>query len=182
MQNTEFATIINTIGAGVGQNFDVTESHYGKIIIMTDADTDGAHIQTLLLTFFYNYMRSLIAEGKVFVAVPPLYHVIKEDSKGKKVEAYAWDDKTLDEAKKKVGAGYKVSRYKGLGEMSDKQLKETTMDPANRLLIQVSIDDPLSVENKVAILMGKDADKRKKWLEKNVDFNEVDNFIEEVKH
>lgn len=182
MQNTEFATIINTIGAGVGQNFDVTESHYGKIIIMTDADTDGAHIQTLLLTFFYNYMRSLITEGKVFVAVPPLYHVIKEDSKGKKVEAYAWDDKTLDEAKKKVGAGYKVSRYKGLGEMSDKQLKETTMDPANRLLIQVSIDDPLSVENKVAILMGKDADKRKKWLEKNVDFNEVDNFIEEVKH
>lgn len=182
MQNTEFATIINTIGAGVGQNFDVTESHYGKIIIMTDADTDGAHIQTLLLTFFYNYMRSLITEGKVFVAVPPLYHVIKEDSKGKKVEAYAWDDKTLDEAKKKVGAVYKVSRYKGLGEMSDKQLKETTMDPANRLLIQVSIDDPLSVENKVAILMGKDADKRKKWLEKNVDFNEVDNFIEEVKH
>lgn len=182
MQNTEFATIINTIGAGVGQNFDVTGSHYGKIIIMTDADTDGAHIQTLLLTFFYNYMRSLITEGKVFVAVPPLYHVIKEDSKGKKVEAYAWDDKTLDEAKKKVGAGYKVSRYKGLGEMSDKQLKETTMDPANRLLIQVSIDDPLSVENKVAILMGKDADKRKKWLEKNVDFNEVDNFIEEVKH
>ena len=178
MQNTEFATIINTIGAGVGQNFDVTESHYGKIIIMTDADTDGAHIQTLLLTFFYNYMRSLITEGKVFVAVPPLYHVIKEDSKGKKVEAYAWDDKTLEEAKKKVGAGYKVSRYKGLGEMSDKQLKETTMDPANRLLIQVSIDDPLSVENKVAILMGKDADKRKKWLE----FNEVDNFIEEVKH
>ena len=182
MQNTEFATIINTIGAGVGQNFDVTESHYGKIIIMTDADTDGAHIQTLLLTFFYNYMRSLITEGKVFVAVPPLYHVIKEDSKGKKVEAYAWDDKTLEEAKKKVGAGYKVSRYKGLGEMSDKQLKETTMDPANRLLIQVSIDDPLSVENKVAILMGKDADKRKKWLEKNVDFNEVDNFIKEVKH
>lgn len=182
MQNTEFATIINTIGAGVGQNFDVTESHYGKIIIMTDADTDGAHIQTLLLTFFYNYMRSLITEGKVFVAIPPLYHVIKEDSKGKKVEAYAWDDKTLDEAKKKVGAGYKVSRYKGLGEMSDKQLKETTMDPVNRLLIQVSIDDPLSVENKVAILMGKDADKRKKWLEKNVDFNEVDNFIEEVKH
>ena len=182
MQNTEFATIINTIGAGVGQNFDVTESHYGKIIIMTDADTDGAHIQTLLLTFFYNYMRSLITEGKVFVAVPPLYHVVKEDSEGKKVEAYAWDDKTLEEAKKKVGAGYKVSRYKGLGEMSDKQLKETTMDPANRLLIQVSIDDPLSVENKVAILMGKDADKRKKWLEKNVDFNEVDNFIEEVKH
>lgn len=182
MQNTEFATIINTIGAGVGQNFDVSESHYGKIIIMTDADTDGAHIQTLLLTFFYNYMRSLITEGKVFVAVPPLYHVVKEDSKGKKVEAYAWDDKTLEEAKKKVGAGYKVSRYKGLGEMSDKQLKETTMDPANRLLIQVSIDDPLSVENKVAILMGKDADKRKKWLEKNVDFNEVDNFIEEVKH
>lgn len=182
LQNQEFATIINTIGAGVGQNFDVSESHYGKIIIMTDADTDGAHIQTLLLTFFYNNMRSLITEGHVYVAVPPLYRIYKTDSKGKTTEVYAWNDTDLEEGKKKIGAGYKISRYKGLGEMSDKQLKETTMDPKNRLLVQIKIDDPLSVENKVAILMGKDSDKRKKWLEQNVDFNEVDKFIEEVKH
>lgn len=182
VQNQEFATIINTIGAGVGQNFDVSESHYGKIIIMSDADTDGAHIQTLLLTFFYNNMRSLITEGKVYIAVPPLYRIYKVDSKGKTTETYAWDDKGLEEGKKKIGAGYKVSRYKGLGEMSPKQLKETTMDPKNRLLVQVNIGDPLSVENKVAVLMGKDADKRKKWLEQNVDFNEEDSFIKEVKH
>ena len=182
LQNQEFATIINTIGAGVGQNFDVSESHYGKIIIMSDADTDGAHIQTLLLTFFYNNMRSLITEGKVFIAVPPLYRIFKTDAKGKTTETYAWDDKGLEEGKKKIGAGYKVSRYKGLGEMSPQQLKATTMDPKNRLLIQVNIDDPLAVENKVAVLMGKDADKRKKWLEQNVDFNEEDSFIKEVRH
>ena len=182
LQNTEFATIINTIGAGVGPNFDIEESHYGKIIIMTDADTDGAHIQTLLLTFFYNYMRPLITEGKVYVAVPPLYRIFKTDSKGKTTETYAWDNIGLNEAKQKIGAGYKVARYKGLGEMSDTQLRNTTMNPKNRLLIQVNIGDPLSVENKIAVLMGKDADKRKKWLEQNVDFNEQDEFIEEVKH
>ena len=182
LNNLEFLTIINTIGAGVGDKFDIEDIHYNKIIIMTDADTDGAHIQTLLLTFFYNYMRPLITEGHVFVAVPPLYRVYKEDKFGNvTTELYAWDDKSLEENKKKVGAGYKVSRYKGLGEMSDKQLKNTTMDPKNRLLIKININDPLIVESKVNILMGKDADKRKKWLEQNVDFNEADDFIKEVK-
>ena len=182
LNNLEFSTIINTIGAGVGDKFDIEDIHYNKIIIMTDADTDGAHIQTLLLTFFYNYMRPLITEGHVFVAVPPLYRVYKEDKFGNvTTELYAWDDKSLEENKKKVGAGYKVSRYKGLGEMSDKQLKNTTMDPKNRLLIKININDPLIVESKVNILMGKDADKRKKWLEQNVDFNEADDFIKEVK-
>ena len=182
LNNLEFSTIINTIGAGVGDKFDIEDIHYNKIIIMTDADTDGAHIQTLLLAFFYNYMRPLITEGHVYVAVPPLYRVYKEDKFGNvTTELYAWDDKSLEENKKKVGAGYKVSRYKGLGEMSDKQLKNTTMDPKNRLLIKININDPLIVESKVNILMGKDADKRKKWLEQNVDFNEADNFIKEVK-
>ena len=182
LNNLEFSTIINTIGAGVGDKFDIEDIHYNKIIIMTDADTDGAHIQTLLLTFFHNYMRPLITEGHVFVAVPPLYRVYKEDKFGNvTTELYAWDDKSLEENKKKVGAGYKVSRYKGLGEMSDKQLKNTTMDPKNRLLIKININDPLIVESKVNILMGKDADKRKKWLEQNVDFNEADDFIKEVK-
>ena len=180
LHNEEIATIINTIGAGFGQSFDIEDIHYGKIIIMTDADTDGAHIQTLLLTFFYHYMRQLITSGHVFIAVPPLYRVFKEDGK-KLVQQYAWDDDGLEQAKKKVGAGYKISRYKGLGEMDAIQLKETTMDPKTRLLIQVDIEDPLLVEKRVAVLMGKDTTVRRKWVEENIDFSKVDSFMKEVK-
>lgn len=179
LKNEEISTIINTIGAGYGSNFDADSSHYGKIIIMTDADTDGAHIQTLLLTFFYHYMKPLITSGKVYVAVPPLYRVSKETSSGE-IHKYAWNDKELIEAKEFIGKGYKINRYKGLGEMDPDQLKETTMDPKHRLLLQVGIDDPLSVDKKIAILMGKDTTVRKKWVEENVDFNEVDEFIKEV--
>ena len=180
LHNEEIATIINTIGAGFGQSFDIEDIHYGKIIIMTDADTDGAHIQTLLLTFFYHYMRQLIVSGHVYIAVPPLYRVYKEDGK-KVIQEYAWDDAGLEAAKKKVGGGYKVSRYKGLGEMDAIQLKETTMDPKTRLLIQVDIEDPFVVEKRVAVLMGKDTSVRKKWVEENVDFNVVDTFMKEVR-
>ena len=180
VHNEEFATIINTIGAGFGQSFDIEDIKYGKIIIMTDADTDGAHIQTLLLTFFYNFMRQLITSGHVYIAVPPLYRVFKED--GHKVnQEYAWDDEGLEAAKKKIGSGYKVSRYKGLGEMDAIQLKETTMDPRTRLLIQVDIEDPILVEKRVNILMGRDTSVRRAWVEENVDFNKVDTFIKEVK-
>lgn len=180
LKNEEIATIINTIGAGFGQSFDIEDIKYGKIIIMTDADTDGAHIQTLLLTFFYHYMRPLITSGHVFIAVPPLYRIYKEE-KHKLTQEYAWDDEGLETAKKKVGAGYKISRYKGLGEMDAIQLKETTMDPKTRLLIQVDITDPLLAESRVSTLMGKDTSVRKKWVEENVDFSQVDNFIKEVK-
>ena len=180
LHNEEIATIINTIGAGFGQSFDIEDIHYGKIIIMTDADTDGAHIQTLLLTFFYHYMRQLIVSGHVYIAVPPLYRVYKEDGK-KVIQEYAWDDAGLEAAKKKVGGGYKISRYKGLGEMDAIQLKETTMDPKTRLLIQVDIEDPFIVEKRVAVLMGKDTSVRKKWVEENVDFNVVDTFMKEVR-
>lgn len=180
LHNEEIATIINTIGAGFGQSFDIEDIHYGKIIIMTDADTDGAHIQTLLLTFFYHYMRTLITTGHVYIAVPPLYRVYKEDGK-KLIQEYAWDDKGLESAKKKVGNGCKINRYKGLGEMDAIQLKETTMDPKTRLLIQVDINDPFLVENRVNVLMGKDASLRREWVEENVDFNKVDTFIKEVK-
>lgn len=180
LKNEEIATIINTIGAGFGQAFDIEDSHYGKIIIMTDADTDGAHIQTLLLTFFYHYMRPLITTGHVFIAVSPLYRIYKED-KHQVIQEYAWNDEDLEEAKKKVGPGYKISRYKGLGEMDAIQLKETTMDPKSRLLVQVDIEDPLLAENRVAILMGKDTVLRRKWVEENVNFNEVDTFMKEVK-
>ena len=182
LQNEEIATIINTIGAGFGQSFDIDDIRYGKIIIMTDADTDGAHIQTLLLTFFYHYMRTLITTGHVYIAVPPLYRVAREENK-KLIQEYAWDDAGLEAAKKKVGGGSqcKITRYKGLGEMDAIQLKETTMDPKTRLLIQVDINDPFLVENRVNVLMGKDASLRRKWVEENVDFNTVDTFLKEAR-
>ena len=180
LHNEEIATIINTVGAGFGQSFDLEDIHYGKIIIMTDADTDGAHIQTLLLTFFYHYMRQLITSGHIYIAVPPLYRIYKEEGK-KLIQEYAWDDEGLEKAKKKVGAGYKINRYKGLGEMDAIQLKETTMDPRTRFLIQVDINDPFLVEKRVKILMGNDASVRRKWVEENVDFNRIDTFMKEVK-
>ena len=180
LKNEEIATIINTIGAGFGQAFDIEDIHYGKIIIMTDADTDGAHIQTLLLTFFYHYMRPLITSGHVYIAVPPLYRIYKEVGH-KLIKEYAWDDEGLEESKERIGRGYKVSRYKGLGEMDAIQLKETTMDPRTRLLIQVDIMDPILAESRVATLMGKDTALRKRWVEENVNFDEIDTFMKEVK-
>ena len=125
-------------------------------------------------------MRQLITSGHVYIAVPPLYRVYKEDGK-KVVQEYAWDDDGLEQAKKKVGGGYKVSRYKGLGEMDAIQLKETTMDPKTRLLVRVEIDDPFLAEKRVTVLMGRDAGIRRAWVEENVDFNKVDTFIKEVK-
>ncbi len=178
LQNTEFSTIIQTIGAGVGADFDVEDSRYGKIIIMTDADTDGAHIQILLLTFFYNYMKPLIANGMVYIACPPLYMVYKKSDPKKFI--YAWDNVSLEEAKNKIGAGYGIKRYKGLGEMNADQLAATTMNKATRQLLRVRIDDPLVVEKRISVLMGNDASQRRTWIEENVKFNEKDNFIEEI--
>lgn len=180
LANTEFSTIIQTIGAGVGANFDVEDSHYGKIIIMTDADTDGAHIQILLLTFFYNYMKPLITHGMVYIACPPLYRVYKKSDPAHKF-AYAWDDESLEEAKKKIGPGYGINRYKGLGEMNADQLYNTTMNKATRKLYKVTIEDPLVVEKRISILMGNDPSQRRAWIEENVSFNEEDTFIKEVK-
>lgn len=180
LRNEEFATLINTIGAGYGQNFDLDDSHYGKIIIMTDADTDGAHIQTLLLTFFYHYMRPLVTQGRIYVAVPPLYRVYKWKDK-KETHVYAWSDEDLIKAKETIGPGYQISRYKGLGEMNAEQLWDTTMNPETRTLIRVGIEDPLLVERRIGILMGKDANQRKQWIEENIDFNAYDSFMEEVK-
>lgn len=178
VSNTEFATLIQTIGAGVGADFDITESHYGKIIIMTDADTDGAHIQTLLLTFFYNFMKPLIDAGMIYIAQPPLYRVYKKSDPSKHI--YCWDDKELEAAKIKIGAGYGINRYKGLGEMNANQLAETTMDKKKRVLMQVKIDDPLVVEKRIGILMGKDSQSRWNWIQENVTFNEEDSFLSEI--
>ena len=180
LQNQEFSTIIQTIGAGVGQDFDIEDAKYGKIIIMTDADTDGAHIQILLLTFFYNYMKPLITHGMVYIACPPLYRVYKKSDPSHKF-IYAWDDNSLEEAKKKIGPGYGINRYKGLGEMNADQLAATTMNKATRQLMRVKIDDPLIVEKRISDLMGSDASKRKAWIEQNIVFNEEDEFVKEVK-
>ena len=175
LKNEEIATIINTIGAGVGADFNEKDSNYNKVIIMTDADTDGAHIQILLLTFFYRYMRGLITAGKVYIALPPLYKISKKN--GKKEEAiYAWQDDELEDAKKKIGKGYVVQRYKGLGEMNASQLWETTMNPETRTLIQVSIDDAALVERRVSVLMGDKVEPRREWIEQNVQFTLEDNY------
>lgn len=175
LKNEEIATIINTIGAGVGADFNEKDSNYSKVIIMTDADTDGAHIQILLLTFFYRYMRELIIAGKVYIALPPLYKISKKN--GKKEDAiYAWEDDELEEAKKKIGRGYNIQRYKGLGEMNANQLWETTMNPETRTLIQVSIDDAAIVERRVSVLMGDKVEPRREWIEQNVQFTLEDNF------
>lgn len=137
-KNEEINTIIYAIGGGVGNEFDVEDINYDKVVIMTDADTDGAHIQVLLLTFFYRYMKPLIEAGKVFIALPPLYKVSKGKGKSEVIE-YAWSDEELDGVTKKVGKGYMLQRYKGLGEMNADQLWETTMNPETRTLIRVKI-------------------------------------------
>ena len=175
LKNEEIATIINTIGAGVGADFNEKDSNYNKVIIMTDADTDGAHIQILLLTFFYRYMRDLITAGKVYIALPPLYKVSKKSGKKEDI-VYAWEEDELEEAKKKIGRGYNVQRYKGLGEMNASQLWETTMNPETRTLIQVSIEDAAVVERRVSVLMGDKVEPRREWIEQNVQFTLEDNF------
>ncbi|RAS81996.1 DNA topoisomerase IV subunit B [Priestia endophytica] len=168
-KNEEINTIIHAIGAGVGPEFSVEDTNYDKVVIMTDADTDGAHIQVLLLTFFYRYMKDLIEEGKVFIALPPLYKVSKGSGK-KEVIEYAWSDDELQGAIKKVGRGYMIQRYKGLGEMNADQLWETTMNPGTRTLIRVRIDDAARAERRVTTLMGDKVEPRRKWIESHVEF------------
>ncbi|WP_110929552.1 DNA topoisomerase IV subunit B [Bacillus massiliglaciei] len=168
-KNEEINTIIHAIGAGVGPEFNIEDTNYDKVIIMTDADTDGAHIQVLLLTFFYRYMKPLIEAGKVYIALPPLYKVSKGSGK-KEVIEYAWSDDELGEATQKIGRGYILQRYKGLGEMNADQLWETTMNPETRTLIRVKIDDAARAERRVTTLMGDKVEPRRKWIETNVAF------------
>ena len=169
-KNEELNTIVHCLGAGVGPDFDYTESSYGKIIIMTDADTDGAHIQILLLTFFYRFMRPLIENGMVYLASPPLFKV----SKGKTVE-YCYDEEELEEVKKRLGK-VEIQRYKGLGEMNATQLWDTTMNPETRNLIQINIEDGVMAERRVTVLMGDKAELRREWIEDNVSFSLEDSF------
>ncbi|WLV25891.1 DNA topoisomerase IV subunit B [Aciduricibacillus chroicocephali] len=179
MKNEEISTIIHTIGAGVGGDFDLKDVQYEKVVIMTDADTDGAHIQVLLLTFFYRYMRPLIEAGKVFIALPPLYKVSKGKGKQEKV-AYAWEEDELQKVLSEFKNGYMIQRYKGLGEMNADQLWETTMNPATRTLIRVTIEDLARAEKRVSTLMGDKVEPRRKWIENNVEFgmNEEASILE----
>ena len=171
-KNEEINTMIYAIGAGVGSDFDIKDINFDKVIIMTDADVDGSHIQILLLTFFYRYMRPLIEEGHLYIAMPPLYKI----ECGKEGE-YAWteeDRKNLLE--KYSGKQTKTQRYKGLGEMDATQLWETTMNPATRSLIKVSITDASLAEKRVRVLMGDKVEPRKEWIEENVEFSLEDNY------
>jgi topoisomerase-4 subunit B len=171
MKNEEYKAIISAIGAGIGSEFDLEECNYGKIIIMTDADTDGAHIQVLLLTFFYRYMKPLIDGGKVYIAQPPLYKLTKKAGKNSAVR-YAWTDDQLTALVKELGKQNELQRYKGLGEMNPDQLWETTMNPESRTLLQVQIEDAAKAERRVSTLMGDKVDPRKRWIIENVDFTE----------
>ena len=172
--NEELNTLIYAIGAGMGNDFDPKDSNYGKIIIMTDADDDGAHIQTLLLTFFYRFMRPLIENGMLYIANPPLYAL----DFGKYKE-YVATDEELEEKKKTIKGTYKIQRFKGLGEMNSDELYETTMCPETRSLIKVSITDAALAEKRVSVLMGDKVEPRKEWINENVDFTLEDSFRKE---
>jgi len=169
-KNEEINTLIHTVGAGIGSEFNIKDSHYGKVIIMTDADDDGAHIQCLLLTFFYRYMKPLIENGMLYIAMPPLYKVTTSNH-----DKYIWSN---EELKTYIATknNYKIQRYKGLGEMNPEQLWETTMDPKTRSLVKVNITDVALAEKRVNVLMGDAVEPRKNWIEENVEFSLEDSY------
>jgi len=171
LKNEEISTIISTIGAGIGSDFQLAKSNYNKIIIMTDADTDGAHIQVLLITFFFRYMPELIEAGKLYIALPPLYKI----SSKQKGDLYAWDEVQRENISKKL-SNYTIQRYKGLGEMNSTQLWDTTMNPQTRSLIQVKIDDLADAEHRISVLMGDNVEPRKEWIDNHVSFENDDDF------
>ena len=172
LKNEEINTIIHTVGAGCGSDFEVEDSNYDKVIIMTDADVDGSHIQILLLTFFYRYMKPLIEAGKLYIAMPPLYKI----TCGKEL-SYAWTEEDRKQVLEKYkGKKTETQRYKGLGEMNADQLWETTMNPDTRSLIKINISDAALAEKRVRVLMGDKVEPRKEWIEENVEFGLQDNY------
>lgn len=171
LANEEFRSLITALGTGIDENFTLSSLKYHKVIILSDADQDGAHIRAILLTFFFRYMRDLISQGHVYIGMPPLYKIEKS---GKVV--YAYDDKELAKSIKQFGKGYSLSRYKGLGEMNPEQLWETTMDPRQRKLIQVTIEDAAEADRLTTILMGDKVEPRRDYITLYADFNRQDNF------
>ncbi len=164
LSNNEVRALITGIGTGIGEDFDISKARYHKVVIMTDADVDGAHIRTLLLTFFYRYMRQIIEAGYIYIAQPPLYKI----QQGKRIE-YAYNEKQLEAALASLPANPKpgIQRYKGLGEMNPTQLWETTMDPDNRLLLQVSLEDAIEADETFEMLMGDKVEPRRQFIEEN---------------
>ncbi len=180
LANEEIRSIITALGTGVGRDFNIANLRYDKVIILADADQDGAHIRALLLTFFYRYMKELILEGHVYIGMPPLYRVERK-SDGK--VWFAYDDAECEKvtAQFEKSSAYTISRYKGLGEMNPELLWETTMNPAHRTLIRVGIEDAAEAENMVTVLMGDDAARRQDYIFAHADFNKVDNFAKKVR-
>ncbi len=173
LANDEFRSVITALGTGIGEDFNISQLKYNRVIILSDADQDGAHIRAILLTFFYRYMKPLITGGHVFIGMPPLYRV----SKGNKHE-YAYDDEALSTLIKQMGRGYTLQRYKGLGEMNPEQLWETTMNPEKRTLVRVTIENAAEAEHLVRVLMGEKADLRREYILANSNFNREDHFME----
>ena len=171
LANEELATLISALGTGIDPEFDLDSLKYDKVIILADADQDGAHIRALLLTFFFRYMRKLITEGHVYIGMPPLYRLQKKDE-----ILYCYDDNALIEGQKKMGKNALLQRFKGLGEMNPEQLWDTTMDPAKRTLTRVTIDDAAMADKRITILMGKDSNIRKDYIYQYADFNKIDTF------
>lgn len=171
LANEEIRTLISALGTGIGEDYNSDDLNYHKVIILSDADVDGYHIRAILLTFFFRYMKELINEGHVYIGLPPLYKI----EKGNQVE-YAYDDAALAAAKARMGKNAQVQRYKGLGEMNADQLWETTMDPKNRALMQVTIEDAAEAEKLVSVLMGDAVELRREYIIEHADFNKVDSF------
>ena len=166
LANEEIRTIISALDTGIGEEFNLANLKYDKVIILSDADQDGAHIRAILLTFFYRYMRELLAEGHVYIGMPPLYKVWKKDK-----ILYAYDDSELADCINEVGRGYTLQRYKGLGEMNPEQLWETTLNPATRTLMRITVDDAAEAERLITTLMGDTVEARKAYIIENADFN-----------
>ncbi len=171
LANEEFRSLITALGTGIGEEFDITKLKYNRVIILSDADQDGAHIRAILLTFFFRYMRELVTEGHVYIGMPPLYKVAKG---GKTI--YCYDDNALPAAIKSIGRGYTLQRYKGLGEMNPEQLWETTMNPDGRKLMQVTIEDLTEADRRVTVLMGDKVEPRKAYISAYANFNKQDDF------
>ena len=175
LANEEFRSLITALGTGIDEGFSLSNLKYGKVIILSDADQDGAHIRAILLTFFFRYMKDLITNGHVYIGMPPLYKV----QKGQNI-IYAYDDKELAKATRAAGKGYPLQRYKGLGELNPEQLWETTMDPSQRKLMRVSIEDAALVDRLTTVLMGDKVEPRRDYITEHADFNKEDTFDEKL--
>ena len=163
--NEKLVPVVQALGCGIGEELDISKIRYHKVVIMADADVDGQHIRTLLLTFFFRFMRPVIEAGYIYIAMPPLYKL----TKGKQIR-YAYDDEERDAIIEEFGNGYKIGRFKGLGEMNPEQLWETTLNPDNRVMMRVSIEDARKADETFTILMGDKVEPRKEFIEKNAKY------------